>query len=132
MSNFMLKISTKIHSEDYDDVINSDYPCQYSCESGIHRLKYTDDEAGFTVIKISPDGEINIRRQNSFPILLREGYSHTVDYDSPYGKIPMEFTARSILVALNEQGGRVEYITKLVIGGAPQTNTVIMELISQD
>lgn len=91
-----------------------------------------DDETGFTVIKASADGEINIHRQNSFPVILRRGYLYKVDYDSPYGSIPMEFTAQSINCMLNEQGGRLEYTAKLVIGGSPQTNTVIMELVSEN
>lgn len=129
MSNFTLKISTKIHSDDYDDSIDVSYPCKVSYDNGTYRLKYTDDETGFTVVKVSDNGEINIHRQNSFPIVLREEYLHTVNYDSPYGSITMEFTAQSVNCTLNEHGGRLEYIAKLVIGGAPQTNTVIMELI---
>lgn len=131
MSEFKLKISTNIHSPDYDDRIDVAYPCRYSCENGIYRLKYTDDEAGFTVIKISGDGEIIIRRQNSFMIVLREGYLHTADCDTPYGTIPMQFTARKINCRLGEQGGIAEYVADMVVGGAAQTNTVVMEIIEE-
>lgn len=128
MSNFILKISTQIHSEDYDDSINVTYPCKYSFENGIYRLKYTDNETGLTIIKVSDDNEINIHRQNSFPIVLREGYLHKVDYTTPYGNIPIEITAQNINCMLNEQGGRLEYMAKMLIGGASQTNTVAIEL----
>lgn len=131
MSEFKLKISTDIHSPDYDDRIDVTYPCRYSCENGVYRLKYTDDEAGFTVIKLTSDGEIIIRRQNSFMIVLREGYLHTADSETPYGTIPMQFTARKITCQLGEQGGKVEYIADMVVGGAEQTNTVVMEIFEE-
>ena len=127
MNQFTLKISTQIHSEDYDDCIETSYDCRYLCDGGVHRLKYSDDENGFTVIKIS-DGEISVRRQNASALILREGYVHTSDYITPYGNIPMECAAREIAVELGECGGRIEYIADLVIGGTEQTNTVIMEL----
>lgn len=127
MNEFKLKILTRIHSDDYDDCIETGYDCCYSCDGGAHRLKYSDDENGFTVVKIS-DGEISVRRQNTSALILREGYTHISDYVTPYGSIPMECTARQITVELGECGGRIEYVADLVIGGAEQTNTVIMKI----
>lgn len=127
MNELKLKILTRIHSDDYDDCIETGYDCRYSCDGGVYRLKYSDDENGFTVIKIS-DGEISIRRQNSSVLILREGYTHTSDYITPYGNIPMECAARQIKVDLGESGGRIEYVADLIIGGAEQTNTVVMVL----
>lgn len=127
MNQFKLKISTKIHSTDYDDNIENQYDCQYLCDNGVYRLKYNDDENGFTVIKIS-DGEISVRRQNTSALIFREGYTYVCDYVTPYGNIPMECTARQINIDLSDSGGRIEYTASLVIGGAEQTNTIIMEL----
>lgn len=131
MNNFTLKIFTQIHSNDYDDNLEKSYPCKLSYDDGVYRIKYTAAEAGFTVVKVTDDS-ITVRRQNSFTIVLKEGYLHTVNYDSPYGSIPMEFTAQSIICSLSKQGGRLEYTAKLVIGGAPQTNIVLMEITPEN
>ncbi len=126
---YTLNISTKIQSDDYDDSIEVSYPCSYSCENGIHRLKYTDDEAGFTVVRISPDGCIEIRRRNSFTIIMRDGYIHSVDCETPYGRIPMQFTLVTAAHSLSEIGGTLEYTANVHIDGQLQVNRVTMKLI---
>ena len=100
--DYSLKIYTVIRSDDYDDTIEVCYPCRYSCDNGVHRLKYTDEEAGFTVVKVLPDGCIEIRRRNSFTISLREGSPHSVYCETPYGAIPMQFTLRNASHSLSE------------------------------
>lgn len=126
--DYTLHISTVIQSDDYDDSMQVSYPCSYSCQNGIHRLKYTDDEAGFTVIRISPEGDIEIRRQKSFTIIMRRGYIHSVDGDTPYGSIPMKFALLRASHSLREDGGILEYAAKVHIDGQPQINTVTMRL----
>ena len=126
---YLLKIVTSIHADGYDDAIEVSYPCAYSCEDGTHRLKYDDAENGFTVFKLSPEGEIQIRRRNASLIVLREGYSHHVDYETPYGSIPMIFTLQSAVVTLSENGGRIAYVSHVHIDGEKQTNSVVMELL---
>ena len=126
--DYTLHISTVIQSDDYDDSMQVSYPCSYSCQNGIHRLKYTDDEAGFTVIRISPEGDIEIRRQKSFTIIMRRGYIHSVDCDTPYGSIPMKFALLRASHSLREDGGILEYAAKVYIDGQPQINTVTMRL----
>ncbi len=126
--DYTLHISTVIQSDDYDDSMQVSYPCSYSCQNGIHRLKYTDDEAGFTVIRISPEGDIEIRRQKSFTIIMRRGYIHSVDCDTPYGSIPMKFALLRASHSLREDGGILEYAAKVHIDGQPQINTVTMRL----
>ena len=74
--NYTVKIFTEIKADDYEDAFQVSYPCGYSFENGVHRLKYTDEEAGFTVVKIVPDGRIEIRRKNSFTIILQNGLTH--------------------------------------------------------
>ena len=126
--DYTLHSSTVIQSDDYDDSMQVSYPCSYSCQNGIHRLKYTDDEAGFTVIRISPEGDIEIRRQKSFTIIMRRGYIHSVDCDTPYGSIPMKFALLRASHSLREDGGILEYAAKVHIDGQPQINTVTMRL----
>lgn len=125
---YTLTISTVIHAEDYDDTIHVSYPCRYTCEDGIHRLKYTDDEAGFTVIKLLPDGEMQIHRSRSFPITLRQDAPHHAVYETPYGAIPMVFTLESIKLSLSEDGGHIDYVSGVEINGAQQVNRVSMKL----
>lgn len=127
-TSYRLKIATSIHADDYDDEMEVSCPCRYSFADGVHRLKYDDEENGFTVIKITPDGEIQIRRRRSFSILLRKGYAHNVACETPYGTIPMVFTLQSADCSLTERGGRVEYVSQVKIDGAAQINRVIMEL----
>ena len=127
-TNYTLKIATSIHADDYDDVIEVTAPCRYSFADGVHRLGYDDEENGFTVVKITPDGGIQIRRSRSFPILLLQGYAHSVDCETPYGAIPMVFTLQSAHCSLTGRGGRVEYVSQVEIDGAPQINRVVMEL----
>ncbi len=126
--DYTLTISTVIQSDDYDDSIEASYPCSYSCENGIHRLKYNDPEAGFTVVRISPDGSIEIRRRQSFTIIMREGYVHSVDCETPYGSIPMQFALMNASHSLHENGGTLAYAAKVHIDGQPQINTVTMRL----
>ena len=126
---YLLKIITAIHADGYDDTIEASYPCAYSCENGTHRLKYDDAENGFTVFNLSPEGEIQIRRRNAAPIVMREGYSHHVDYETPYGSIPMIFTLQSATAALDENGGRIAYVSHVHIDGEQQINRVTMELL---
>lgn len=126
---YTLKITTSIHADDYDDRIEVSYPCTYSFDNGTHRLKYDDEENGFTVCKVLPDGEIQIRRRKSFTIIMREGYSHSVDCETPYGSIPMRFTLQRTNHSLGHDGGQLEYIAHVHIDGVLQENRVTMELI---
>ena len=128
-NRYTLRIVTVIHADDYDDTVEAEYPCAYSCQDGTHRLKYDDADNGFTVFKFTPEGEIQIRRRQSSPIVMREGYSHQVDYETPYGSIPMCFALQSAVSSLSEAGGRVEYTAKIHINGEPQINRVTMELV---
>ena len=130
--NYTVKIFTEIKAEDYDDHLEVCYPCAYSCENGVHRLKYTDEEAGFTVVKILPDSRIEIRRKNSFTIILQNGLTHRVDSETPYGSIPMSFTLLEASHTLSEEGGTVEYTSRVHIDGEPQTNKVTMLLIPDE
>lgn len=129
---YTLKIYTSIHSEDYDDNIEVSYPCSYSFEDGTHRLKYVDEEGGFTVFKVTPNGEIQIRRRNSFNIIMREGYCHNVDCQTPYGSIPLTFTLQDSNCTLSDHGGRFEYVSHVCIDGVMQINSVTMELVSSE
>ena len=130
--NYTVKIFTEIKAEDYDDHLEVCYPCAYSCENGVHRLKYTDEEAGFTVVKILPDSRIEIRRKNSFTIILQNGLTHRVDSETPYGSIPMAFALQESRHSLTEDGGMLTYIARVEIGGQPQTNQVPMLLIPEE
>lgn len=126
---YTLRIATSIHADDYDDTIEVSYPCAYSFDNGTHRLKYDDEQSGFTVFKVLPNGEIQIRRRNSFTIIMRKGYSHEVACETPYGSIPMRFTLQSINHSLGGDGGQLEYIAHVHIDGVLQENRVTMELI---
>ena len=129
---YNLKIFTQIFADDYGDSIEATYPCKYSLQDGNHRLKYTDDEAGFTVVKISPECDIEIRRKNSFTILLKKDFTHSTDCETPYGSIPMSFTLLEASHTLSEEGGTVEYTSRVHIDGEPQTNKVTMLLIPDE
>ena len=130
--DYELKIFTAITADDYSDSIEAAYPCRYSFEDGVHRLKYTDDEAGFTVIRISPEGTIEIRRRGSFTIILQKDFVHSVDCETPYGSIPMAFSLQSISHSLCEDGGMLTYTARVEIGGQPQQNQVTMLLIPEE
>ena len=119
-NKYTLKISTSIQSEDYQDSIEVSYPCAYSFQNGTYRIKYEDEENGFTVFKVLPEGEIQIRRRNSFTIIMREGNSYSVDCETPYGTIPMTFTLQNSSCTLGEQGGGFEYTAQVEIDGAAQ------------
>lgn len=129
---YTLTVSTFIHADDYDDYLEGSYPCTYTCENGIHRLKYDDKETGFNVVKILPDGEIQIRRRSSFSIILRKGYSHRVDHETPYGSIPMQFELISVEGGFSPQGGHLIYRANIYIDGTKQTNHVTMALIPSE
>ena len=130
--DYELKIFTAITADDYSDSIEAAYPCRYSFEDGVHRLKYTDDEAGFTVIRISPEGTIEIRRRGSFTIILQKDFVHSVDCETPYGSIPMTFTLLDASHTLSEDGGSLEYTSSVHIDGQPQINKVTMLLIPDE
>ena len=133
MDGFNIKISTSIHSDDYEDTLEASYPCEYYFGENVCRIKYTDSEAGFTVVKVCADkSEITMRRQSSFPISLKPGFTCEVSYNSPYGTIPMEITAKSITLALSENGGRLEYKADFLIGGAYQVNNTVIEISSDN
>ena len=129
---YNLKIFTQISADNYNDSIEATYPCKYSLQDGNHRLKYTDDEAGFTVVKISPECDIEIRRKNSFTILLKKDFTHSTDCETPYGSIPMAFSLQSISHSLCEDGGMLTYTARVEIGGQPQQNQVTMLLIPEE
>ena len=130
--NYTVKIFTEIKADDYEDAFQVSYPCAYSCENGVHRLKYADEEAGFTVVKIMPDSRIEIRRKNSFTIILQNGLTHSVESETPYGNIPMAFSLQSVSNTLHEDGGMLNYISHVEIGGQPQVNQVTMLLIPNE
>ena len=129
---YTVKIFTEIKADDYEDCFQVSYPCGYSCENGTHRLKYTDEEAGFTVVKILPDCRIEIRRKNSFTIILQNGLTHSVESETPYGSIPMAFSLEKASHSLNEDGGMLTYTARVEIGGQPQVNQVTMLLIPDE
>ena len=139
---YTVKIFTEIKSDDYEDCFQVSYPCAYSCEKGVHRLKYTDEEAGLTVVKILPDSRIEIRRKNSFTIILQNknsftiilqnGLTHRVESETPYGSIPMAFSLQKLSNSLSEDGGMLHYISRVEIGGQPQINQVTMLLIPEE
>lgn len=129
---YTIKIFTEIKADDFDDSFQVSYPCLYSCENGIHRLKYTDEEAGFTVVKIMPDSRIEIRRKNSFTIILQNGFTQNVESETPYGSIPMAFSLQKSSNSLNEDGGMLNYTARVEIGGQPQINQVTMLLIPDE
>ena len=130
--NYTVKIFTEIKADDYEDAFQVSYPCGYSFENGVHRLKYTDEEAGFTVVNIVPDGRIEIRRKNSFTIILQNGLTHRVESETPYGSIPMAFSLQKLSNSLSEDGGMLHYISRVEIGGQPQINQVTMLLIPEE
>ena len=129
---YTVKIFTEIKADDYEDCFQVSYPCGYSCENGTHRLKYTDEEAGFTVVKISADSRIEIRRKNSFTIILQNGQTHNVESETPYGSISMAFSLQKASNTLSEDGGMLTYIASVEIGGQPQVNQVTMLLIPDE
>ncbi|MBQ9900949.1 MAG: DUF1934 domain-containing protein [Clostridia bacterium] len=129
---YTVKIFTEIKADDYEDNFQVSYPCGYSCEKGIHRLKYTDEEAGFTVVKILPDNRIEVRRRKSFTIILQNGMTYRIESETPYGSIPMTFSLQKCSNTLSEDGGMLTYIADVEIGGQPQVNQVTMLLIPDE
>lgn len=127
-ASYTISIATHISSDDYEDTIEVSYPCGYSCENGVHRLKYNDDEAGLTVVKILPDRTIEIRRKRSFTIIMKEGFSHSAECETDYGSIPMTFTLLEMSHSLSEDGGILQYSARVGIDGQPQINRVKMLL----
>lgn len=123
-----IQIITEITADDYTDSLEVSYPCSYSFDGQIHRLKYTDDEAGFTVFKILPDGGIEIRRRNSFTIFYRKGVPHSVSYESEFGTIPMTFTLLDAEHSLTEEGGSIRFSARVTVDGEPQINKTTMRL----
>ena len=123
-----IQIITDISADDYSDSIDVSYPCGYSFDGQIHRLKYNDEQAGFTVVKILPDGGIEIRRRNSFTIFYRKGIPHSVSYESDCGTIPMTFTLLEAQHSLSENGGSLAFTARVTIDGEPQINKTLMRL----
>lgn len=131
IQSFKLKISTQIKADDYDDCIEQSCDCKYEYGGDVIRIKYSDSENGFTVIKLTGGSDIDIRRSGSTAIMLRLGVTQKNDYITPYGSIPMECTAISIINHLTESGGTLQYTADMVIGGAAQTNIVIMSISAE-
>ena len=115
-----IKISTSISADDFSDFIEVSYPCGYSFSDGIYRLKYEDDECGFTVVKVMPDGGMEIHRRNNYTIFYRKGIPHLVDYESEFGTIPMKFVLLEAEHSLNEDGGWIEFTAEVTVDGEPQ------------
>ncbi len=128
MMEHTIQIITDISADDYSDSIDVSYPCGYSFDGQIHRLKYNDEQAGFTVVKILPDGGIEIRRRNSFTIFYRKGIPHSVSYESDCGTIPMTFTLLEAQHSLSENGGSLAFTARVTIDGEPQINKTLMRL----
>lgn len=129
---YTLKIFTEIKADDFEDSMEVSYPCRYSFENGIHRLKYTDEEAGFTVVKVSPDGEIEIRRKKSFTIVYQKGVCHCVRFENEYGSIPLTFSLVEASHSLTSEGGVLAYTAQVTLDGQPQINQTTMLLIPNE
>ena len=127
-----IHISTSIAAEDFSDSIEVRYPCDYSCSNGIHRLKYDDEQSGFTVVKILPDGTIEINRRNAFPIVYRKDIPYSAEYQSEFGAIPMTFVLLEAAHSLSENGGRLEFTAEVTVDGEPQINKTTMLLIPNE
>ena len=80
------------------------------------------------MVKILPDGGIEIRRRNSFTIFYRKGIPHSVSYESDCGTIPMTFTLLEAQHSLSENGGSLAFTARVTIDGEPQINKTLMRL----
>ena len=91
---------------------------RYSGNMNMYTVPFTEIQE--TIRKKCPE--------DYFTIIMRRGYIHSVDCDTPYGSIPMKFALLRASHSLREDGGILEYAAKVHIDGQPQINTVTMRL----
>ncbi len=126
---FTLKIATRILRDgEEDELIEREYPCACSFGGGVHRVKYTDSDMGFSVIKADENNcSVTISRERAAKVFVQKGSSYGMEYTTPYGAFQIKFSTLDFSLSLDgESGGCIEYTAELDFGDFVQTNCVKM------
>ena len=96
-----------------------------------HTLTYREgEETGLggtrTTLKLLGDrAELTRTGEVSSAMVFRPGTPHRSLYQTPYGPIPMEVTARKLVSQMEETGGVVELEYDLTLGSGPVGRTLL-------
>lgn len=127
-----IKIESIIDNLDSAGLPEGDPEKSVSDADGIFR--YSNDEARITYKKSSEDGVceteivcsfggVSVKRRGAIESLLyfKEGETHSSIYSVPPYKFDAEIKARRVTVELNEDGGRINLVYNMKIGGAEKS-----------
>ena len=125
-----IKISSVIESLDESGLPVGDTEKNDSTHEGYYHIidggyfvTYTEENEGaktLSEVKLYPDGRVTVSRSGALEssFLFEEGASHTSLYKVPPYTFDAEITTRRIRSALTEDGGTLELIYNMKIGGA--------------
>ena len=125
-----IKISSVIESLDESGLSSGDTEKSESTHAGYYRISdgtasvtYTEESEGakiFSEVRVFPDGSVSVSRTGALEssFLFEEGAVHTSLYKVPPYTFDAEIRTRKIRSALSEQGGTLELIYNMKIGGA--------------
>lgn len=105
-----------------DERVEYSLPCRYRfLDTGAH-ISYKeagDGDETETDISVN-DGEITVARRGGVTskIVFREGFAHSSLYSLGTYSFDMSVTTRGVRVALGENGGRLDILYKMTVGGA--------------
>ena len=97
----------------------------YRFNESITHLNYTEEgEGGMAVSEITLYGEeVRVRRKGAIEsdLHFKEGETHLSLYSIPPYKFDAEVRAKRVRIDLNEDGGRIDLVYNMKIGGAEKS-----------
>jgi len=104
-------------------------------EAGAWLLSYREEGAdgAQTEMRIEP-GKIVLSRQGAFRsrMVFREGRRYLSDYDTPYGRMPMEVCAARAQARMEEDGGEIELDYTVALAGQSAGSHVLRIEVRRD
>lgn len=94
--------------------------------SYIETTEYGPIQNTVTVTKEAACERVSVRRGDALHMELVCGEKRTGEYILPFGAIDMEYIAEELGISLDEDGGRIEMLYRMDIGGAESENRVVI------
>ena len=128
-TNASARVRSEVDNEGEVTQMDIIVDARYEYKNGKYYIIY--EETGFsemrgciTTIKIEPDGKVWVRRTGALTTSMcyEEGKAHSCVYNFDFGSITMETHTKKIDVSLDPNGGELDMLYSLDMGGAKSEN----------
>lgn len=138
MNNLKRDVCVSVYTVQKDEDGKSEIKASYDgvmyLKSGIYYIFYTEysedgEQTAQCRIKCSK-GEVEIRREGSYSsrLCFEAGKTYKTVYNTPYGTMPVSIKAKTVVVAVDENGGKILLDYSMSLAGKDFQNNVTIAL----